>query len=198
MKRNWWIFVIVFILTATGCCPLAKKPITKEPQQPTMIVEQSAVSKQPTKTPGKVSTPPAATETEKLIAVKGGETPVIKPAEKSVQFEPSTFEPVYFDFDKYNIRTDQQNKLKILADYLKNNPEVLILIEGYCDERGTDEYNLVLGEQRALSTRNFLIALGISPKRLYTISFGEEKPSDPGHNEEAWAKNRRCEFKIKQ
>ncbi|MCM8825828.1 MAG: peptidoglycan-associated lipoprotein Pal, partial [Candidatus Omnitrophica bacterium] len=104
----------------------------------------------------------------------------------------------YFDFDRYNIKTSEQKKLKILAEYLRNNPEISILIEGHCDERGSDEYNLVLGEKRALSARSFLIGLGIAPARLYTISYGESKPVDPGHNEEAWAKNRRAEFKIKQ
>lgn len=71
-----------------------------------------------------------------------------------------------------------------------------VLIEGHCDERGTREYNLVLGEQRALSTRRFLVGLGVSPKRLYTVSYGEDMPADPRSNEEAWAKNRRAEFKI--
>lgn len=199
MRRNWLVVIGVIVLIATGCCPLAKKPITKgpEPKQPKIIVEQPIVPQTPIKSTVEPSIP-TATETEKLIATKGEEIPVVKPTEEHLQFEPASFEPVYFDFDKYNIRTDQQNKLKNLADYLKDNPKVLILIEGHCDERGTDEYNLVLGEQRALRTRNFLIALGISPKRLYTISFGEEKPADPGHNEEAWAKNRRCEFKIKK
>ena len=69
-------------------------------------------------------------------------------------------------------------------------------IEGHCDERGTDEYNLALGDRRANSAKSFLVDLGISPRRLTTISFGEERPLDPRHNEEAWAKNRRCEFVI--
>ncbi len=198
MKRKWVVFAVVFALIAAGCCPFSKKPITQQPktEQPVAAVEQSTASQQPT-TPAEE--PPTAKPTEVATAAKGGEIPPTRiPEEEPLKFEPSSFESVYFDFDKYNIRADQQNKLKTLFDYLKNNPKVSILIEGHCDERGTDEYNLVLGEQRALSTRNFLIALGISPKRLYTISYGEEKPADSEHNEEAWAKNRRCEFKIKQ
>ena len=198
-------FILVFSLILAGCCPFSKKPVTKEAQ----LAQESktAVEKQPqpqpqpitpqiAKTP--VEEPATATEEEQMAALTGEEIPSTKPPAESSQFEPASFEPIYFDFDKYNIRTDQQEKLKMLADYLKDHPKLSILIEGYCDERGSDEYNLVLGEQRALSVRNFLIGLGVSPKRLYTVSYGEENPADPGHNEAAWAKNRRCEFKIKQ
>ncbi len=202
MRKEWFGFLIVFALIMSGCCPFSKKPVTKEPgTQQTTTPTQTVKQPEPTET----QTPrtptegqSTATETEKFIAITDGELPPTKPPVESPKFMPASFEPIYFDFDKYNIRADQQPKLKALADYLKNNPTISILIEGYCDERGTDEYNLVLGEQRALSTRNFLIGLGISPNRLYTISYGEENPADPGHNEEAWAKNRRCEFKIKQ
>ena len=82
--------------------------------------------------------------------------------------------------------------LKENAELLKKYPKVKIQIEGHCDERGTNEYNLALGERRANSTKNYLVSLGISPDRISTISYGEEKPLDPGHNEEAWAKNRRA------
>jgi len=202
MRKEWFGFLIVFALMMSGCCPFSKKPITKETAtQQTATPTQTVKQPEPTET--QTPTAPAggqstATNTEIYIATGGGEIPPTKPSAETPTFVPASFEPIYFDFDKYNIRTDQQPKLKALADYLKNNPTMSILIEGYCDERGTDEYNLVLGEQRALSTRNFLIGLGISPNRLYTISYGEENPADPGHNEEAWAKNRRCEFKIKQ
>jgi peptidoglycan-associated lipoprotein len=86
--------------------------------------------------------------------------------------------------------------LKENAALLHKYPKVKIQIEGHCDERGTNEYNLALGERRANSTRNYLISLGISPDRISTISYGEERPLDPGHNEEAWAKNRRAHFVI--
>lgn len=106
------------------------------------------------------------------------------------------FQNIYFDYDSYEIKKSEQEILKKIGDYLLKNTEIIILIEGHCDERGTREYNLVLGEQRALSVRNFLINLGVSAKRLFTVSYGEDKPADSGHNENAWAKNRRCEFKI--
>jgi len=199
------LFSVSLIFTISGCCPYSKKKVekTESIQQPS---QQPSTPAQPL-TPATV-TPPSdsgrASPSEVAIATKGEEIPPVKSETQVPTFvEPGEaikdiFQPIYFDFDKYNIRNDQQTKLKNLADYLKKNPAVSILIEGHCDERGTDEYNLVLGEQRALSTRKFLIGLGIAPKRLYTISYGESMPADPGHNEEAWAKNRRCEFKIKQ
>lgn len=106
------------------------------------------------------------------------------------------FEDIHFDFDKAIIRPVDQPVLDRIAEWLKQHPEVNLMIEGHCDERGSNEYNMALGEQRALSVRRYLISLGIEPNRLFTISYGEEKPIDPRHNEEAWAKNRRAHFRI--
>lgn len=103
---------------------------------------------------------------------------------------------VNFEFDKASLTEEAKAILKGNAEWLKANPKAEVLIEGYCDERGTDEYNMGLGEKRAASVRAYLISLGIDAARLFTISYGEEKPLDPGHNEEAWAKNRRAQFKI--
>ena len=103
-------------------------------------------------------------------------------------------ETVYFDFDKYNLKPDAKATLTKNAGVLKDNPEVTILIEGHCDERGTQEYNLALGEKRANSARTYLVDLGISGSRIRVISYGYERPVDPGHNEAAWAKNRRAAF----
>jgi len=102
---------------------------------------------------------------------------------------------IYFAFDKSNLTAESRAILEHNAKILKDNPDIRVLIEGHCDERGTIEYNLALGERRALAARNYLINLGIDPNRIATISWGEERPADPGHNEEAWAKNRRDEFK---
>ncbi len=108
------------------------------------------------------------------------------------------FRNIYFDFDRYDIREDARPRLEVVADYLKENPAVRILVEGHCDERGTREYNLVLGEQRALSTRRFLVGLGVAPERIFTVSYGKDMPADPASNEEAWARNRRAEFKVEK
>ena len=103
---------------------------------------------------------------------------------------------IHFDFDKSDIRADSREILQKNADWLQNNPDIKIQIEGHCDERGTAEYNLALGERRAMSTKKYLISLGMSADRIYTISYGEELPIDPNHGEDAWAKNRRAHFLV--
>jgi len=101
---------------------------------------------------------------------------------------------IHFEFDKYTLTPEARESLKKNADWLRKNPNVKILIEGHADERGTNEYNLALGEKRAHSARQYLVELGIPADRLSTVSYGEERPLDPRHNEEAWAKNRRDAF----
>jgi len=105
-------------------------------------------------------------------------------------------EHVYFDFDKSELKPEARETLNKKAAWLRANPEYKVRIEGNCDERGTNEYNMALGERRANAAWKYLNALGVSGNRMSTISYGEERPADPGHNEEAWAKNRRDEFKL--
>lgn len=102
----------------------------------------------------------------------------------------------YFDFDKYYLREDAKITLEINSQWLLKNPDIKFQLEGHCDERGTNEYNLALGEKRASAVRDYLVALGVSGDRISTISFGEEVPLDSRHNREAWAKNRRVQFVI--
>jgi len=106
-------------------------------------------------------------------------------------FESSLLKDIHFDFDKYDIRPGDAEILKGNAALLTRYPKMKIQVEGHCDERGTVEYNLSLGERRANSIKKYLIPLGIAADRLSAISYGEERPLDPGHNEEAWGKNRR-------
>jgi peptidoglycan-associated lipoprotein len=113
------------------------------------------------------------------------------------QEQPSRFADVLFDFDKADLREDGKRTCQAVADFLRKNPKTRLLIEGHCDERGTPEYNLALGERRAVAVRNYLVSLGIPKGVLSTVSFGEERPLDPGHSEEAWAKNRRAHFVTK-
>jgi peptidoglycan-associated lipoprotein len=111
-------------------------------------------------------------------------------------FESSLLKSIHFDFDKYDIRPGDVEILKGNSALLKKFSNVKIQIEGHCDERGTNEYNLALGERRANSTKKYLTSLGITADRISTISYGEEKPLDPAHSEESWAKNRRANFVI--
>jgi peptidoglycan-associated lipoprotein len=103
---------------------------------------------------------------------------------------------VFFDLDKYKIRADAQKILQAQANWLKQRPNLDITIEGHCDERGTREYNLALGERRANAVKDYLVALGVSASRIMTISYGEERPVALGHNESAWAQNRRGVTKV--
>ncbi len=132
----------------------------------------------------------AKQELERSLVAK--ETPGIE----GVVFESSLLRRIHFDFDRYYIRPQDAQILKQNAEVLKKFHTVKIQIEGHCDERGTNEYNLALGERRANSVKTYLMHLGISGERISTISYGEERPLDPAQNEEAWAKNRRAEFVI--
>jgi len=184
MKRLTMIHVLltltVVLLLAAGC---AKKPATDE-----LAATESG----------------AATATTQMPAqdVSGiSEQPIVESAAGSEQMAAPTavaagLERIFFDFDQYTLTPLATDTLAANAAYLQANPTLQVRIEGYCDERGSDEYNLALGERRALAAMNYLVSLGVAKERLSTISYGEEMPLDPGHGEEAWAKNRRAEFKV--
>jgi len=103
-------------------------------------------------------------------------------------------ETVYFDYDQWSIREDQKTVMVQNAEWLKANPAVRVRLEGNCDQRGTAEYNLALGQKRADAVKTFMEGLGVSRNRLETISYGFERPVERGQNEAAWAKNRRVDF----
>lgn len=133
---------------------------------------------------------PAKKEFEESLVAK--KTPGIE----GEVFESKMLKMIHFHFDKYDIRPEYAEILKENAAVLKKFSTVKIQIEGHCDERGTIEYNLALGERRANSTKRYLLSLGLPADRISTISYGEEKPLDPGHHEDAWTKNRRAAFII--
>jgi peptidoglycan-associated lipoprotein len=138
-------------------------------------------------------------DTSETAAVPGEGTEIVEIEEEVVEVPVeviSNLSNIYFDFDKAVLSKGAIGELNEIGAWLLENPNTKIRIEGSCDERGTDEYNLALGERRARSAKNFLVSLGVPPEKIITISFGEENPADPGHNEMAWAKNRRDEFNI--
>ena len=108
----------------------------------------------------------------------------------------SPLKPAFFGLDSFELDAQGQSVVQANAELLKKYPSWAITIEGHCDERGTAEYNLALGERRAVAVRTYLVSLGISPDRVRIVSYGKEFPFDPGHNESAWAKNRRAHFVI--
>jgi peptidoglycan-associated lipoprotein len=109
----------------------------------------------------------------------------------------SALQDVYFEFDRSDLTPDARRTLDVLAQAMKGFPALALVIEGHADERGTTEYNLALGAKRAQAARDYLIGVGIDPGRLETVSFGEERPFDPGRTERSWALNRRVHFVVK-
>ncbi|MBL7684891.1 MAG: peptidoglycan-associated lipoprotein Pal [Deltaproteobacteria bacterium] len=110
----------------------------------------------------------------------------------------SALKTVYFDFDQYNIRSDAGSTLKQNASWLKDNANINVIVEGNCDERGTNEYNMALGERRANAVKDYLVNLGIAVSRLSTVSYGEEKPVCTEHDESCWSKNRRADSVVRK
>ena len=106
------------------------------------------------------------------------------------------FRPIYFDFDQAGINSEMAPILSTNATYMKETPNTVIVIEGNCDERGTNEYNLALGERRAINTKEYLVDLGVSPTRIRTVSYGEERPPFTGQDEIDWSQNRRADFIV--
>jgi len=191
MKRNltWMgIFVLLtFGLTFfTGCAE-----------------KKSVVTNDTIKTTAPAQTAPQTTETSKpndaanLNTINQNDTAREQPAKvEKTATAVDSIRDINFDFDSSIIRPDAREILKVNADFLLKNRISSIVIEGHCDERGTAEYNMALGQKRAQETKTYLINLGIKESIIRTISYGEERPLDPGNNEEAWAKNRRAHFDV--
>lgn len=109
----------------------------------------------------------------------------------------ASFQPAFFDFDAWTLRGDARQSLDANARLLRDNPGVALTIEGHCDERGTVEYNLALGERRAAAARDYLVAAGVEAGRIQIVSLGKERPFDTDHDETAWEKNRRAHFIVR-
>jgi peptidoglycan-associated lipoprotein len=187
MKKNLTVLgilmlVILFALASfTGC---AKKPVVVE--------EVTGVEEAGASAAGE--TAGAVEEGAVLEETAVGEA-ALSEKERLLQ-EASAFEDIGFDFDKYDLQPEARKILRGHADWLLQHTDFEAIIEGHCDERGTREYNLALGERRAEAARDYLINLGVGATRLTTVSYGEELPLDPGHTDDAWQKNRRGHFVI--
>jgi len=175
--------ICAFVLPA-GC---AKKAVMKE--EPA-VEKEAAVEKQ---APAQAAeSAPAKAPEEKKV----DEAAMVAAAAAQADKEASEFVDIHFAFDRFDLRPDAREVLDMHAKWLKAHPEFTVRIEGNCDERGTVEYNMALGQRRAANAMKYLIDLGIGKNRLSTISYGKERPLDPGHSEEAWAKNRRDHFSV--
>jgi peptidoglycan-associated lipoprotein len=130
---------------------------------------------------------------EEVVTPENADSPGAPEADAGANVDAKT---VYFAFDDYTVSMDAQATLNQLAERLKANKSAVVQIEGHCDERGSTEYNIALGQRRAQSVKDYLVRLGVEESRLSTISYGEEKPASDGHDEAAWSKNRRAEFVV--
>ncbi len=174
----------IALLAVAGC---ARKELVRsnEGMQPQAANPAPAA---PTGPPGGIASETVKPEAPAPSAPSGGAA--------LTKEQPSPFRDIHFDFDKSFIRDPDKPTLDGIAAYLKSRPGTRVLIEGNCDERGTEEYNMMLGDRRAAAARKYLVELGIPANALSTISFGKDKPVDPGHNEEAWAKNSNDHFVV--
>jgi peptidoglycan-associated lipoprotein len=196
-KKGLVVLVLILCLglLLTGC---PKKTVVKE--EPSMKAEEAVAEREKA---AKLAAEKEAARIREEEAKKAKEQEFAKslvakkePGIAGEVFESRLLKDIHFDFDRYDIRPGDTEILKENAALLMNYPKVKIQVEGHCDERGTSEYNLALGERRANAAKRYLLSLGISSDRISSISYGEEKPLDAGHNEEAWAKNRRGHFII--
>jgi peptidoglycan-associated lipoprotein len=188
IKHALWFFSILVIVAWLGGCAqegaTAQAPTAQPAAQPQQPQQQPAAQPQPEAKPEEPK-PAMKPEPEPVKdPTTGGAATVITSSGLELRI-------VYFDFDKYDIKPEFRDDIKTNAAELNKDRSVKVTIEGHCDERGSTEYNLALGERRATAVQKALIAEGVAANRLKVVSYGEERPVDPGHDEGAWGKNRR-------
>jgi peptidoglycan-associated lipoprotein len=179
MKRFWVLFALA-VIVSLGCQKAATKP---ESEKTSMEQKEQA-----TKPPEEV--------TEQKMA-SGKET--VESQEKSqmpMEEKEGVFKDINFDYDRYDIKGEYKSELKSIAEWMTKNPGAKLSVEGHCDERGTNEYNLALGDRRAKAVKDYLLSLGVPSSGIETISYGEEKPLCTEATEACWAKNRRVHFVV--
>jgi peptidoglycan-associated lipoprotein len=185
---NLLVIGLVLTIAASGC---RKKPVNTTPL--------------PGSKAGKVADDGTGGMLKDGDKLKGSDNPSDRPGGFPINPDLQNWIPdasilkgdtVYFDFDSSVLKSVEKPKVEAVAAYLKSNSGKAVRVEGNCDERGTEEYNRSLGERRALAVREELVRLGIDPNHIDTISYGKDKPVDPGHDESAWKKNRRDDFIV--
>ena len=193
MHRRWasssFILLAVIVALSAGACqkkvPPVARPIPPPPPVTSPEPTRPPAPPEPVKEPP--VTPPAPIVEDKMLSASLDEINKNSP-----------LRPVFFGYDSSDISAEAQKILEGNAEVMKKYKSWVITVEGHCDERGTAEYNLALGERRAVSARTYLVSLGIPAERIRVVSYGKEFPFDPGHTEEAWGKNRRDHFVVTQ
>ncbi len=210
VKKSFCIFILILCLGVfLAGCPKKKIVVNREQPSVRKSEEASRLEAERAAKEAKEAREAKEVKERELARIKEEEAkmPQGEELEKSLVakkergiegevFESKLLKDIHFHYDKYDIDREDEGILKENAAFLKKNPNMKIQIEGHCDERGTTEYNLALGERRANSAKKYLVSLGITSDRISTISYGKERPLDRGHNEQAWAKNRRAHFIV--
>lgn len=185
MNRKSWVMVCVMVLGVslflTGCGK--KEPEAQPGPPPPPPVEQPAEEVAPTPAPAPVDPTPDPLSEDLVTA-------------NEYAYEQGLLGHIYFDFDKYDLKPEARERLAKNAEFMKAHPEFMFTIEGHCDERGTNEYNMALGDRRAHAARAYLQSLGVTNDRFKLISYGEESPVCNAANESCWQRNRRAHFLI--
>jgi peptidoglycan-associated lipoprotein len=179
------ILVVLILVLAIGCQKKYTKPSVEEAPPPSEPSVQEEVM-QPEQ--------PEETKIEEMDIAK--EEPVAEMDMSLAEKAQSVFNDVLFDFDKYDIKPEARPTLDAIASLLNDERSAKIIIEGHCDDRGTNEYNLALGERRAKSAKNYLVSRGVSPARMDVVTYGEEKPLCTAQNKTCWQRNRRAHFLL--
>jgi len=177
---------VVFVMS--GC---AKRPVVPVASAPPPTV---ATAPPPAPAPATAAPTPAPAPTPPPVAAPAPQPP----APPSQYHAEAALQTIHFDFDKSDIRPGDAKILDANAAWLTANSTLLLLIEGHCDERGTAEYNLALGERRAKATQTYLVSRGVQAERITLVSYGEERPACTEHSEKCWATNRRAQFLVKE
>ena len=189
IRESFWTGVVLVLLSLTiAACGGKKPPVVRAAPPPPPSTGSTATTRPP-------APPEPIAEPTIVPAEPVAEDPIASGSLDDLNRN-SPLKPVFFEYDSSELNPDARQALDANAAVLKRYPTWTITIEGHCDERGTAEYNLALGERRAVTARAYLISLGISADRLRTVSYGKEFPFDPGHDEAAFAKNRRAHFVI--
>ena len=189
---GFWALILLFFISSLFLFSCSKKQVKSEgivSKPPTAVEDEAAAKKRV-----RIREQELAEQELREKALKEEEAKRLQAASNKAHFES---EDIYFEFDQTILSDTAKQNLNKKAQWLKDYPAAKALIEGHCDERGSAEYNLALGQKRAEAAMNYLTSLGINASRISTISYGKENPVDTGSNEAAWAKNRRAHFVLK-
>jgi peptidoglycan-associated lipoprotein len=188
MQRRFVLMIVAVALVSASACAKKKPPVARPTTPPPAAASSTTGARPP-------SPPEPVREPEPIPAEPIASDPLSATDIDTINRN-SPFQPVFYLFDQAEIDTTGQQALNGNAELMKKYSTWIVTIEGHSDERGTAEYNLALGERRAMAARNYLVSLGIPAERLRTVTYGKEFPFEPGHDEGSWSKNRRAHFVV--